>query len=83
MGPPRGAVGQWASCLRIIDPATLSTISLVELEFNEAAVSLCLVRFSSAPQLGLVLAVGTAQSLTFYPREVKDGFIRLYQARAV
>ncbi|KAK9814939.1 hypothetical protein WJX73_002520 [Symbiochloris irregularis] len=79
MGAPRGAQGQWASCLRVVDPATLSTASLTELEFNEAAVSLCLVRFNSAPQLGTVLAVGTVQSLTFYPREVKEGFIRLYQ----
>lgn len=82
IGPPRGASGQWASCLRIVDPATLTTISLVELEFNEAAISMCLARFSSAPQLGLVLAVGTVQSLTFYPRESKDGFVRLYQVCA-
>ena len=79
VGAPRGATGQWASCLRVIDPASLATASVTELEFNEAALSLCLVKFSSAPQLGTVLAVGTVQSLTFYPREVKEGFIRLYQ----
>lgn len=25
-GAPRGEPGQWASCLRVVDPATLSTV---------------------------------------------------------
>lgn len=51
-------------------PCVLS--SVLELEDNEAAVSLCLLRFSSYPDEGLMLAVGTVQGLTFYPRQV-DG----------
>lgn len=46
--------------------------SVVELEENEAAVSLALLHFSNWADEGLVLAVGTVQGLTFYPRQV-DG----------
>ena len=46
--------------------------SVIELDDNEAAISLCLVQFSSMPDDELLLAVGTVQGLTFYPRQV-DG----------
>ncbi len=46
--------------------------SVLELDDNEAAISLCLVQFSSMPEDELLLAVGTVQGLTFYPRQV-DG----------
>ena len=56
--------------LRLTMPIPLC--SVVELDDNEAAVSLCLVQFSSMPEDELLLAVGTVQGLTFYPRQV-DG----------
>lgn len=34
-GGPRGAAGQWASCVRVIDPATASTAAVLELDENE------------------------------------------------
>lgn len=46
--------------------------SVIELDDNEAAISLCLVQFSSMPEDELLLAVGTVKGLTFYPRHV-DG----------
>ncbi len=45
---------------------------MLELDQNEAAVSLCLLRFSNWPGEGLLLAVGTVQGLAFYPRSA-DG----------
>ena len=57
----------------------VQTVYCLELDLNEAAISLTLVKFAAWPQEGWVLAVGTVQSLTFYPREIKDGFIRLYR----
>ena len=80
-GAPRGAVGQWASCVRIVDPRTLETTSVLELDDNEAALCMALVSFTSATEEGTLLAVGTAQGLAFYPRRVDDGFIRLYRLR--
>ena len=49
--------------------------SVLELDDNEAATSLCLLRFSNWPDEGLVLAVGTVQGLTFYPRQVDGGLL--------
>ncbi len=49
---------------------------MVELEDNEAAVSLALLRFNNWPDEGLVLAVGTVQGLTFYPRQVDGEFLQ-------
>ena len=46
--------------------------SVLELDDNEADIRLCLVQFSSMPEDELLLAVGTVQGLTFYPRQV-DG----------
>ena len=45
--------------------------SVLELDNNEAAVSLALVKFSSWPSEGIMLAVGTTQSMTFNPRQVE------------
>ena len=65
-GPPRGDPTQWASCLRVVDPSTLETASVIELDNNEAAITMCCVRFTGAE--GYMLAVATVQSLGFYPR---------------
>jgi hypothetical protein len=34
---------------------------------------MCLARFASWPEENLVLVVGTAQALSFYPRQVDGG----------
>ena len=73
-------LGASAGLLLLFDNcAAAQTLSCLELDLNEAALSITLVKFAAWPQEGWVLAVGTVQSLTFYPREVKDGFIRLYR----
>ena len=52
--------------------------SVLELDDNEAAISLCLVQFSSMPEDELLLAVGTVQGLTFYPRQVDGEPLQLH-----
>jgi hypothetical protein len=49
-----------------VDPSTLETASVIELDNNEAAISMCCMRFSAAE--GHMLAVGTVQGLGFLPR---------------
>ena len=71
-GPPRGDPTQWASCLRVVDPSTLESASVLELDNNEAALSMCCVRFTGGE--GFMLAVGTVQNLGFYPRAA-DGML--------
>lgn len=67
----QGGSGQWASCIRVVEPSDLSTAEVLELDNNEAALSICLVAFTARPDLGTLLAVGTAQGLQFYPRQAR------------
>lgn len=78
-GPPRGMSGQWASCLRIIEPETLSTQFVLELDRNEAVMSMCLVQFPNSHDTSGMLAVGTAEGLRYMPTECDSGLIRVYR----
>ena len=74
-GYPKADPTKWASCVRVVDPITLSTASVLELDNNEAAISMTLVRF--AGQTGAnspMLAVGTVKGLGFYPRAAEGGW---------
>lgn len=70
-GAPRGEARQWGSCVRITDAKTLSPTTVVHMDNNEAALCMCLVTFAGRPDLGELLAVGTAKALQFYPREAE------------
>ena len=73
-GAPKGAPGQWASCLQIVDPSQMGVLYTLQMENNEAAVSLCIADFSNRPDLGSVLVVGTVAGLRFYPLESEGDF---------
>ncbi|KAJ5416211.1 hypothetical protein N7465_004906 [Penicillium sp. CMV-2018d] len=77
-GYPRGT-GHWASCVQTVDPITTkSVVSTLDLEDNEAAVSLAAVSFSS--QDGeTFLVVGTAKDMTVSPPSSSCGFIHIYR----
>jgi splicing factor 3B subunit 3 len=77
-GYPR-ATGHWASCIQVVDPITTkSVISTLDLEDNEAAVSLAAVSFSS--QDGeTFLVVGTGKDMTVSPPSASCGFIHIYR----
>ncbi|KAF5207470.1 Splicing factor 3b subunit [Thalictrum thalictroides] len=78
-GHPKSESEKWASCIRIFDPSTTSTACLLELQDNEAAVSVCTVNFHDK-EYGMLLAVGTATSLKFWPkRSFKAAFIHIYR----
>ncbi|PNG99382.1 Splicing factor 3B subunit 3, partial [Tetrabaena socialis] len=73
-GAPKGQSGQWAGCLRIVDPATLSTVSVLEMDNNEAIVSVALADL--APPSGAhlqhiekLLVVGCAKGLRYMPMD--------------
>ena len=40
---------------------------------------MCLVRFDAGHERGLLLAVGTAEGMTFFPTDCRAGYIRLYR----
>mmetsp|Transcript_8533 Transcript_8533/g.28705 ORF Transcript_8533/g.28705 Transcript_8533/m.28705 type:complete len:1198 (+) Transcript_8533:128-3721(+) len=76
-GAPKSSPGTWASCVRIVNPKDAKSTFTLELAKNEAALSLCHVYMSGPNEL--LLAVGTAISLTFAPRDCEGGFIHLYR----
>lgn len=77
-GYPRGT-GHWASCVQVVDPITSkSVVFTLELEDNEAAVSLAAVPFTSQDNEAF-LVVGTAKDMTVSPPSSSCGFIHIYR----
>ncbi|KAM0799652.1 CPSF A subunit region-domain-containing protein [Usnea florida] len=77
-GYPR-AQGHWASCIHIIDPVTAkAALQQVDLEENEAAVSIAAVSFSSQDD-ETFLVVGTGKDIVVAPRSFTAGFIYVYR----
>lgn len=88
IGTHQAGMHKWASCIRIVDPVEGETKSLLELEDNEAAFSLCLVRFAAkdkgrdSKEDGLTeqyLAVGTMKDYEINPPVCPSAFIRIYK----
>ena len=46
IGVPRAQQGKWASCIRVVEPTTRQTLSLFELEDNEAAIEMTIEKRS-------------------------------------
>jgi splicing factor 3B subunit 3 len=77
-GYPRGT-GHWASCIQIVDPvSSKQVVFTLELEDNEAAVSIAAVPFSSQDD-ETFLVVGTAKDLTADSPSSATGFIHIYR----
>ncbi|KAK3168270.1 pre-mRNA-splicing factor rse1 [Lepraria neglecta] len=77
-GYPR-AQGHWASCINIVDPVTAKAVlQRIDLEDNEAAVSLAAVSFSSQDDETFLL-VGTGKDIVVAPRSFSAGFIYVYR----
>lgn len=77
-GYPRAA-GHWASCIQVVDPVDAkSVISTIELEDNEAAVSIAAVPFTSQDD-ETFLVVGTAKDMKANPPSSAGGFIHIYR----
>jgi splicing factor 3B subunit 3 len=82
VGVPRPASnsGMWASCVRVMDVTQAKTLDLVELEDNEAAVSLCTCTFRDHSG-EIFVCVGTAKNMQLQPRRDtrEGGFIHIYR----
>ncbi|CAM9809907.1 unnamed protein product [Ectocarpus sp. 8 AP-2014] len=82
MMPIRGPLppqdGSWASCIRLLDPVEGTTVECLELDDNEAALSVAPVAFHNRNGEAFV-AVGTAKSLTFHPRGHEGCFVHVYR----
>eukprot|EP01015_Nassula_variabilis_P029875 TRINITY_DN6492_c0_g1_i1.p1 TRINITY_DN6492_c0_g1~~TRINITY_DN6492_c0_g1_i1.p1 ORF type:complete len:398 (-),score=68.53 TRINITY_DN6492_c0_g1_i1:87-1280(-) len=78
IGVPRATKGRWASCLRILEPIELKTLSLLELENNEAAFSIYITSFAQR-ESELFVLVGTVKDYVHEPRSHSGGFIHTYK----
>lgn len=77
-GYPRGR-GHWASCIQIVDPVTdKKVVHTVDLENNEAAVSIAAVPFTSQDS-ETFLVLGTGKDMIVSPRSHAGGFIHIYR----
>jgi len=77
-GAPKAGAGMWASCIRVLDPINGETVQQIPLEQNEAALSICLVRFAGHPEATFCL-VGVAKDYQLNPRRAEGGFIYTYR----
>ncbi|KAH0475974.1 MAG: hypothetical protein KVP17_002306, partial [Porospora cf. gigantea B] len=69
--------GKWASCVKIIHPATGETMSCYPLALDEAAVSACLVYFLEFQEQPC-LVVGTIFGMTLRPRSVPMASLKVF-----
>lgn len=78
VGVPRAQLGKWASCIRVVDPVSRQTLSVIELGDNEAAVSLAMVPLRDRAGETFVI-VGTVKDMTLHPRQLSAAYIHCYQ----
>ena len=77
-GYPRGE-RYWASCIHVIDPISAkAALQQIDLEDNEAAVSIAAVPFASQDD-ETFLVVGTAKDLIVSPRAYSAAFLYVYR----
>ncbi|KAF9512528.1 hypothetical protein BS47DRAFT_1345296 [Hydnum rufescens UP504] len=74
-GRPKAESGQWASCIRIIDPVQWKSLPPIHFTRNEAAFSLAIVPFNERGG-ELHLVVGTARDTFLAPRSCTTGVLR-------
>ncbi|EPQ29179.1 uncharacterized protein PFL1_03466 [Pseudozyma flocculosa PF-1] len=74
----RAGPGQWSSCLRVVDATEAQSLQQVELEDNEAAFSVALVRFASA-EGEAHLVVGSGVDVHLSPRSVGKAYLSVYK----
>jgi splicing factor 3B subunit 3 len=77
-GRPYAGPGNWASCIRYLNPFTSETLSLIELDHNEAAISLATIRFAQHQQ-ELLLVVGTVSNYIMTTKQYTKGSLLVYR----
>lgn len=77
---PKAGLGMWASQLRITDPIHGHTISKIQLQQNDAIMSMAVLKFSATATDGrYYLAVGIGKELQLNPRGCAGGAIDVYR----
>ncbi|SCV33543.1 related to splicing factor 3B subunit 3 (spliceosomal protein sap130) [Fusarium fujikuroi] len=76
-GYPRGR-GRWASCISVVDPLGEHVLQKIELEDNEAAMSVAVVPFTGQDGESFLI-VGTGKDMILNPRQFLEGYLHVYR----
>lgn len=77
VGTFKAGEGKWGSCVRIVNPASLSAVFKLDLDIDEAALCLTVCYFSQLANQPC-LVVGTVYNMTLYPRHAPKATIKTY-----
>lgn len=78
ISPPKAGNAKWASCIRLFDTIESRTLEFVELDNNEAALSVCTCVFHDKRGQNFLI-VGTAKDFQLQPKKLTCGYIHVYQ----
>lgn len=76
---PKAGQGMWASQIRIMDPIHGHTIAKIQLQQNDAIMSMAILKFNTAGDGRYYLAVGIAKELQLNPKQSNGGAIDIYR----
>jgi splicing factor 3B subunit 3 len=77
-GPLPPTLGKWASCIRLINPKTATTLECLELANNDAGFSVTPVVFNSRGG-EVFIAIGIVRSLLLHPRSHSGCSVSIYR----
>lgn len=75
---PKAGQGMWASIIKIMDPIQGIVTSRINMQQNEAIMSMAMLKFSHIND-SKFLAVGIAKDYQLNPRSASGGFIDIYK----
>ncbi|KAJ3217625.1 Splicing factor 3B subunit 3 [Dinochytrium kinnereticum] len=78
-GLPRAEAGNWASCVRLINPLTAETLALYDLDNNNAAFCVQVVTFPATNPGETFVIVGGACGAIPNPKSCKNGILLTYR----
>ncbi|KAJ3195275.1 Splicing factor 3B subunit 3 [Irineochytrium annulatum] len=78
-GLPKAEPGQWASCVRVLNPLTAETLSVIDLDNNEAAFCVQVVTFPTTFPGETFVIVGGGQNTVLAPKSCAKGILKTYK----
>ena len=78
-GAPKAGAGMWASCIRLMNPISGTTVQVINLDQNDAAMSIALCKFPHMDPSSTFCLVGVAKDYQLSPRTVGGGSIHVYR----
>ncbi|KAK8791095.1 hypothetical protein WA158_005726 [Blastocystis sp. Blastoise] len=76
--PIPATTNHWGSCIKVIEPSTLSILERLDLEENEVALSCCFVPFKDKGG-EIFLVVGVAKNMNLHPKQCNEGYLYVYR----